>query len=80
MCVEVSYMVHSGKLEVIARKKGVTVRELIKEALVKRGSITGAAMDIGVMPASLRHWLKSRRLQVSIEYRVKFVQQKEPTA
>lgn len=50
-------MGHKGYLTEIARERGKTVNQLVKEAVEKRGSILGAAKELGVTQATINYHL-----------------------
>jgi hypothetical protein len=54
-----------GKLAVIAESKGVTVKELVIDALKKGKSQVGAALVLGVNVNTIRHHVKSNGLQIN---------------
>lgn len=53
-----------GKLAIIAQNRGVTVKELVIDALKKGKSQAGAALELGVNVNTIRHHIKHLGLQV----------------
>lgn len=54
----------TNSLKQMAEEQGVSVIELVRNAVVEAGSVQGAAVRIGCAPSSIRHWLKKAGLRV----------------
>lgn len=67
-------MTPKGKLESEALRRGFsTVEELVVSALNKRGSVTGAATEIGVFPNALNLWLDRNGYAVVTDTKARLV-------
>ena len=55
------------RLERIAALRGVSVEQLIPQAIEQHGSVLSAAQDLGVAPNTLHNWLKTHNYQVDIK-------------
>lgn len=51
-------MAAPGKLKQLAAARGVSVRQLIAEALRETGSVSAAARHLGVSHNSVRFWMQ----------------------
>lgn len=62
-----------GRLDSAATDKGITVIELVKDAIRKGGSIYAAAQALEVTPNTIRYHLTKAGLKVQIRVIVEFV-------
>lgn len=53
-----------GKLKVLAKAQGVTVRKLLLDALKKHGSIFRAAVALDVNPNSIQYWMTRNNYRI----------------
>lgn len=60
-----------GKLTEIADAQGKTVRELVVDAVEKRGSILGAAKELDVSPTTIRYHLQQAGMKLTVKHIVK---------
>lgn len=60
-----------GKLTEVADAEGVTVRQLVIDAVNKRGSILGAAKELDVSPTTIRYHLDQAGMKLTVKTIVK---------
>lgn len=60
-----------GKLKDVADAKGKTVRQMVIDAVNKRGSILGAAKELDVSPTTIRYHLEQAGMKLTVKQIVK---------
>lgn len=60
-----------GKLTDMATAEGKTVRQMVIDAVNKRGSILGAAKELDVSPTTIRYHLEQAGMKLTVKTIVK---------
>ena len=58
---------HVGKLANDAEKMGITVQELVISVVQRKGSINGAARELGVRPNTIEYHLRKAGLKLTVK-------------
>lgn len=56
-----------GKLKDVAEAEGKTVRQMVIDAVKKRGSILGAAKELDVSPTTIRYHLEQAGMKLTVK-------------
>lgn len=62
---------NGGVLSERAKQEGKTVREIVMDAVKKRGSILGAAKELDVSPTTIRYHLEQAGMKLTVKTIVK---------